>query len=266
MRKCAGASSPAQGNVGAGCRREDGQNSRNDFSLDSPFIERRHAPDREQRGFHPRDLAVIRLNARRLMAGVRLLLNWEVSRMRRRYDLWSVPFVLSVFLTFSAPSHGQATDWAVVGLSVYSGPPEGRTLVITDVKVAGVPIRFSRPFAAGDGWLRDMVVTVKNISARPMSTVKVLVTLELGRFEFILPKADGPDVGESPVLLPGDTGDLRLSEAPSVAGRTGSAEFEAARREVVTKARRITIGAAAIRFLGESNERVVYLVRVSERR
>lgn len=183
--------------------------------------------------------------------------------------MWSVAVMLPLLLTSPAPSSGQAKGRAVVGLPVYSGPPAGRSLVITDIRVAGEPIRVNRPFAAGDGWLRQMVVRVRNISGRPISSVKVLVTPERGRFEFTPPRGDGLGAGESQGLMPGEEAGLRLSEALLMAGeegRAGSAELEEAKREVVRKARRVMIDAAVIRFAGESTDRLVNLLRVSGRR
>ena len=192
-----------------------------------------------------------------------------MNRMRGFYRLL-VP--LSLLLIAPGQSDGQTRD-RVVGqrLESFVGLPEPKSLVITGIRLAGKAVRINRPFPAADGWLRELVIRVKNISGRPISSARVLVSPERGRFEFTLPPVTAAGGGQGAVasgaLLPGDEADLKLSEYSQGGERvTLSARHEEAIREVVTNARWAIIEYAVIRYEGESKERTVNHLRVSRPR
>ena len=44
---------------------------------------------------------------------------------------------------------------------------------IIEIKVAGVPVTLGQPFTAGEDWLKDLTVRVRNVSAKPMVWVSM---------------------------------------------------------------------------------------------
>jgi hypothetical protein len=47
-------------------------------------------------------------------------------------------------------------------------PTDVVAVEIIEIKVAGVPVTLGKPFTAGEDWLRDLTVRVRNVSAKPI--------------------------------------------------------------------------------------------------
>ncbi|HWS99751.1 MAG TPA: hypothetical protein VN256_05700 [Pyrinomonadaceae bacterium] len=47
-------------------------------------------------------------------------------------------------------------------------PADVVAVEIIEIKVAGVPVTLGKPFTAGEDWLKDLTVRVRNVSAKPI--------------------------------------------------------------------------------------------------
>ncbi|HLL73151.1 MAG TPA: hypothetical protein VK363_17065 [Pyrinomonadaceae bacterium] len=129
-------------------------------------------------------------------------------------------------------------------------------LEVVNILVAKRPVTLGQPFEAGDDWMKDLKVRVKNVSGRPIVHVWL---------HFSLPEATKGEVitgfsldygrrvgaveleGEQKLALPGEEFELTHSDE----------EYERDRRWIlewsgVTSINRVWFGKAAVRFEDET--------------
>lgn len=107
-------------------------------------------------------------------------------------------------------------------VSTYQTPSDPEVLSIREIRVAGQAVAPGQPFAAGDGWLRNLTVRVRNISAKPVTYVRLNLTLPEARYhsgnlgiklqygrEAVPPERPAPD---APRLMPGEEAELSFTD------------------------------------------------------
>ncbi len=142
----------------------------------------------------------------------------------------------------------------VVEVSSYKPDDDPKTLVISELKVAGQPVTPGRPFFAGEGWLRSLTVRVKNTSAKPILSVQVSfglpeasyraggvgVRLRYGRET----ATGGRAVPDTKPLLPGEEAELSFTD-----GEYETQRSFAERRSGVVSFTRVRLGGASVVFV-----------------
>lgn len=113
------------------------------------------------------------------------------SKFKEILIIGSLVLMLSAFA--QAQEEQKLIDWYPVdrpmnlqaqGLGVFFTGSDIKALEIVEVKVADKPISIGKPFTANEDWIKSLSVRVKNISAKPIVSI---------RFNFDVPEARQPN-------------------------------------------------------------------------
>jgi hypothetical protein len=104
-----------------------------------------------------------------------------------------------VFVMLPAHGKGQRGKERAVQITTYKNQP----VDIVAVKVKGAPVEFGRKFAGDDDWFNGMVVTLKNVSDKPImfATVSVMAPHEKNG---VRTQVEGRDLYENIELIYGE--------------------------------------------------------------
>ena len=116
-----------------------------------------------------------------------------------RAFMTSVIFATLVFVMLPAHGKGQQGKERAIQIKTYKNQP----VDIVAVKVKGAPVEFGRKFAGDDDWFNGMVVTLKNVSDRPIvfATVSVMAPHEKNG---VRTQVEGRDLYENIELIYGE--------------------------------------------------------------
>jgi hypothetical protein len=125
-------------------------------------------------------------------------------------------------------------------------------LEIVEITVDGKPVVPGQLFSASDDWLRTFAVKIKNISEKPISSVRLAFGLPEAKsgsaisgfsLEYGKELSTGIDYGRQDPILPGQEVDLTRSAAYYTRDTNGIAK-----RTGITTFNSILIGVAVVRF------------------
>jgi hypothetical protein len=140
--------------------------------------------------------------------------------VNKRACVWRLLMIALICLALPSILYGQSAE-RVVQLSQYraKSASEFEAVELVDIKVGELPVTMGRSFVAVDDWLSQLVLRVRNISGKPIISMRMAisfpeVTGAAGTLALILFDKEMSDkaITDTPkILMPGAETELRLT-------------------------------------------------------
>jgi hypothetical protein len=131
-------------------------------------------------------------------------------------------------------------------------PSNIEALEIIEIKVDAKPILLGHPFSASDDWLKNLIVRVRNISGKPISSIRMYFNLPEAKYregtmgfslEYGKALSTGINYGVQKTIMSNEELDLFRNEAHYNRDREGIAQ-----RAGITDFSKVLIGMTMVQF------------------